>query len=156
MWLLPPVLALHNLEEAVFLPRYLPDVLSRLPIGALTSAVNPRGLQVALLIATVVPLGVSVWAAIRPSSRTALWLVLAVWATLLLNAVWHIGASVLLFRGYAPGVVTAVLLNLPLSVLALRGALREQWLTRRARWALLPGAVALHLIVLLVATFFFT
>ena len=152
------MLGLHNLEEAIFFPHYLPQVLSRLPPGAQASvgAVNQPGILIALLIATVVPLCFSIWAGLQPSSRTALWLVLAVWTTLLLNAVWHIAASALVFRGYAPGVATAVLLNLPLSALALRTAVRGQWLSRRARWALLPGAVVLHLAALLLAAFFFS
>jgi hypothetical protein len=28
IWLLPPVLAIHNLEEGIFFPRYLPRVLA--------------------------------------------------------------------------------------------------------------------------------
>jgi uncharacterized protein with HXXEE motif len=147
IWLLPLVLALHNFEEGVFFPRYLPRVLGRLPAGVRDwiGPVTMHEMGAALVLASVIPLGFSLWAAARPDSRTALWLVLAMWATLLLNAVWHAVAALLLFGGYAPGVVTAVALNLPLSVLVLRRAATEQWLSRRALWALVPAAVAFHL-----------
>lgn len=147
IWLLPLVLAVHNLEEGVFFPRYLPRVLDRLPSGARDwiGPVSPRQMGVALGLATVIPLGLSLWAAARPASRTALWLVLAMWATLLLNAVWHVAAAFLLFGGYAPGMATAVGLNLPLSVLVLRRAATEHWLSRRGLWALAPAAVSFHL-----------
>jgi hypothetical protein len=147
IWLLPLVLALHNLEEGVFFPRYVPRVLGLLPAGVRDwiGPVSLREMGVALGLATAIPLGFSVWAAARPASRTALWLVLAMWATLLLNAAWHVAAALVLFGGYAPGVVTAVAVNLPLSVLVLRRATTEQWLSRPARWALAPAAVAFHL-----------
>jgi hypothetical protein len=67
------------------------------------------------------------------------------WATLLLNAAWHVAAALVLFKGYAPGVATAVALNLPLSLLVLRRAMTEQWLGRRALRALVAAALALHL-----------
>ncbi len=147
IWLLPLVLALHNLEEGVFFPRYVPRVLGRLPAGVRDwiGPVSLREMAVALALATVIPLGFSLWAAARPAGRTALWLVLAMWATLLLNVAWHVAAALVVFGGYAPGVVTAVALNLPLSVLVLRRAGAGQWLSRRARWALVPAAVAFHL-----------
>jgi hypothetical protein len=147
IWLLPLVLALHNLEEGIFFPRYMPRVLGRLPPSARDwiGPVSLREMGVALALATAIPLGFSLWAAARPASRTALWLVLAMWATLLLNAAWHVAAALVLFGGYAPGVATAVAVNLPLSVLVLRRAATEQWLSRRARWALVPAAVAFHL-----------
>jgi hypothetical protein len=147
IWLLPIVLALHNLEEGLFFPRYLPRVLGRLPASVRdwVGPVSLREMGVALVLATAIPLAFSVWAATRPTSRTALWLVLAMWATLLLNALWHVTAALVLFGGYAPGVATAVALNLPLSVLVLQRAAKEQWLSHRARWALVPAAVALHL-----------
>jgi uncharacterized protein with HXXEE motif len=147
IWLLPLVLALHNLEEGVLFPRYLPRVLGRLPAGVRDwiGPVSLREMGVALTLATVIPLGFSLWAAARPASRTALWLVLAMWATLLLNAAWHVAAALVLFKGYAPGVATAVALNLPLSLLALRRAATEHSLGRRALRALVPAAVAFHL-----------
>lgn len=146
IWLLPVVLALHNLEEGIFFPEYVPRVLERLPAGVRDwiGPVSLREMGVALALATAIPLGFSLWAAARPANRTALWLVLAMWATLLLNVAWHVAALVL-FRGYAPGVATAVALNLPLSLLVLRRAATGQWLSRRARWALIPAAVTFHL-----------
>ena len=146
-WLLPLALALHHLEEGAFFPQYVPRVLARLPLG-LREWIGPvrlREMGLALVLATVIPLGFCLWAAARPSNRTALWLVLAMWATLLLNVAWHVAAALVLFGGYAPGVVTAVGVNLPLSVLVLRRAATEQWISRRARWALVPAAVAFHL-----------
>jgi hypothetical protein len=102
IWLLPPVLALHNLEEAVFFPRYVPRVLDRLPAGvrAWIGPVSLREMGVALGLATVIPLGFSLWAAARPASRIALWLVLAMWATPLLNVAWHVAAALVLFGGH--------------------------------------------------------
>ncbi|MEO8090350.1 MAG: HXXEE domain-containing protein [Gemmatimonadales bacterium] len=91
------------------------------------------------------PLAFCLWAMVRPASRIALWLVLAMWATLLLNGVWHVVAAVFLFGGYAPGLVTAVALNLPLSVLVLRRAAAEDWFSHRAQGALVPAAIVFHL-----------
>ena len=147
IWLLPLVLALHNLEEGAFFPQYVPRVLARLPPGVRNwiGPVSLREMGVALALATVIPLGFCLWAAARPGSRTGLWLVLAMWATLLLNVAWHVAAALVLFGGYAPGVATALGVNLPLSVLVLRRAATEQWLSRRARRALVPAAVAFHL-----------
>ncbi len=147
IWLLPLVLALHNLEEGVFFPRYVPRVLDVLPADARDwiGPVSSQQMAAALVLATIIPLGFSLWAIARPGSRIALWLVLAMWATLLLNVAWHVTAALVLCGGYAPGVVTAVGLNLPLSVLVLRRAATEQWLSHRARWALVPAAVAFHL-----------
>ena len=53
LWLVPLLLAIHNAEEALLFPRYLPLVLSRLPEGwrALAGAVTlgQVGLALALL-----------------------------------------------------------------------------------------------------------
>ena len=72
IWLLPFVLALHNLEEGIFFPRYLPRVLERLPpdVRDWIGPVSLREMGVALVLATLIPLGFSVWAAARPASRT--------------------------------------------------------------------------------------
>jgi hypothetical protein len=97
----------------------------------------------ALAVVTLVPFALAAWAS-RGRNPVALWLLLLVQATVLLNVLWHVGAAALFFDGYAPGLVTAVGINLPFSIYLLRRAAREEWVGAGARWALLPGALALH------------
>jgi Protein of unknown function with HXXEE motif len=151
------LLAVHNAEEALFFPRYLPFVLSRLPRGwqALAAPLTTGQVWSALAVVTGAAFAVALWADRRPESALALWLLLLIQTTVLLNALWHAAAAVVLFGGYAPGVVTALLLNVPFAIYLLRRAGRERWLDRQALWALLPGAIVLHgplLATLLVAT----
>jgi hypothetical protein len=157
LWLVPIFLALHNAEEAMFFPRYLPFVLGRLPPGwrAVAGPVTSGQVWLALAMVTLAAVGLALWAALRPASRAPLWLLLLLQTTALLNVVWHIGAAVVLFRGYAPGLVTALLINLPFSIYLLRRAVREHWLGRGALWALAPAALLVHgpvLSALLLAT----
>jgi hypothetical protein len=146
IWLVPVLLALHNVEEALLFPRYLPLAVARLPEGLQTvaGAITLGQVWAALALVTAVPFGLAAWAAARPSSRIALWLLLLVQATVLLNVLWHLAASIVVFQGYAPGLLTALTLNLPFSIYLLRRARAEQWVSPGARWALLPGALALH------------
>ncbi len=146
LWLVPALLALHNAEEALFFPRYLPFILARLSPGwqAVAAPLTTGQVWSALVVVTGVALAVAWWARRRPDSRAALWLLLLIQSAVLLNAVWHVAVAVVLFRGYAPGLATAVFLNLPFSLHLLRRAVREQWLSRPARWALVPGAIVLH------------
>ena len=146
LWLVPILLAVHNAEEALFFPRYLPFVLYRLPAAwqALIAPLTTGQVGAALAVVTAVAFIVAWWSYHRPDSAVALWLVLLIQATVLLNVVWHAAAAVVLFGGYAPGVATALLVNLPFSVYLLRRAARERWLDRRALWLLAPAAVVLH------------
>jgi ABC-type proline/glycine betaine transport system permease subunit len=145
LWLVPLLLALHNAEEAAFFPEYLPLVLAKLPATwqATAGPITLGQVWGALGVVTLIPLGIAAWAVWREST-VALWLLLLVQATVLLNVFWHVSAAALFFNGYAPGLVTAVALNLPFSIYLLRRAAREEWVGSRARWALLPGALVLH------------
>lgn len=137
---------MHNAEEAVFFPRYLPLVLGRLPETwrSLAGPITLGQVWAALGFVTLVPFGLATWAELRPEKAAPVWLLLLTQATVLLNVVWHVSAAALVFNGYAPGVVTAVVLNLPFSIYLLRRAAGESWLSPRARWALLPGALLVH------------
>src|SRR5690349_24581380 len=114
LWLVPILLAVHNAEEALFFPRYLPFVLYRLPVGwqAVIAPLTTGQVGAALGVVTAVAFIVAWCSSQQPDSAVALWLVLLIQATVLLNVVWHLVAAVVLFGGYAPGVVTALLLNL--------------------------------------------
>ena len=146
LWLIPILLAVHNAEEALLFPRYLPLVLGRLPEGwrALAGALTLGQVGTALALVTLIPLLLVIWATRRPESAVPLWLLLLVQATVLLNVLWHVSTAMVVFDGYAPGLMTAVLINLPFSVYLLGRAARERWVSRGAMWALLPGALLLH------------
>jgi hypothetical protein len=157
LWLVPILLAVHNAEEALFFPRYLPFVLARLPAGwqAVAAPLTTGQVWSALAIVTMAAFGAAGWAHVRPESRVARWLVLLIQATVLVNALWHLAVAVILFGGYAPGLVTALLINLPFSVYLLQRAAAERWVDRPALWALVPGAILLHgplLAILMLAT----
>lgn len=109
----------------------------------------------AAALATIVP-GLIYWIAAARGPRSR-WTTVAVWcqALFLLNVfVPHLSATVAL-RRYTPGVLTALLLNLPLSWLLFRAAVREGVVSRRALLVFgicaLAGYVALLVLLLAVA-----
>jgi hypothetical protein len=129
VWLLPMAVALHNLEEALTFARHLPAVAAGLPAGLrpwVDADTLPR-LYGALVLATLVPLAICVWCALAPGNLVARRLVLAIWVVLLLNVAWHVGVALFMLHGYAPGLVTALAVNLPLSLAVLRRAMEERW-----------------------------
>jgi hypothetical protein len=52
--------------------------------------------------------------------------------------------SALVLGGYAPGLVSALLVNAPVSAYLLGRASREDWVPRGARHALWPAALVIH------------
>ena len=144
--LIPPaVLALHNTEEALTIPAALHFLRTRLPAWAPRWAeqIGYTDYLAGLLIVTIVGLFVGAWASLRPQSRAARWTLLLLQAVLLLNVFAHLGSAALL-RGYSPGLATALLLNLPLSLYVFHRALREEWVSRSALLALVPAALVVH------------
>ena len=155
---LPLAFALHNAEEALTLSRAIPAVRDRAPaLAAAFLGPSDPGRAViltALGVATLVPLVASLWAVARPASVAARWAVLLVATTFLVNAASHVATALWLHAGhrtptlgawYAPGLVTAVLVDLPLTLHVLRRAARERWLSSRRQWRwLLPAAILLH------------
>lgn len=124
-------MALHNAEEAIASPAYLGAALTRMPDRwqQLSATITPAHLWTALLLVTLVPICLATWATLRPHAATPLRLLLLVQGALLLNILWHLGVAIFV-RGYTPGLITAVTLNLPTSVYLLRRAVRERWWTR--------------------------
>jgi uncharacterized protein with HXXEE motif len=64
-------------------------------------------------IATFAPALIVAWAARQPDRPVLLWFALLVQAVLFLNALAHVATALVVFHGYAPGRLSAVLLNLP-------------------------------------------
>ena len=75
LWLVPCLLALHNAEEALFFPRSLPFVLSRLPAGwqSVVAPLTTGQVWSALALVTGSAFLEAWWADRSPDSASALW-----------------------------------------------------------------------------------
>jgi hypothetical protein len=146
IWLAPVLLAVHNLEEALAFETYLARVPSLLPpsVAPLASRLSYPAMLTALVIVTILGVVVAALAAREPSASWGVWSLLVLEATMAVNAAAHLTSAVVLFRGYGPGLVTAVLINAPFAWYCFRRASREQWVSRRALRATMPAALLLH------------
>jgi prepilin signal peptidase PulO-like enzyme (type II secretory pathway) len=139
-------LVLHHAEEYLAFPAFFASAGGRLgrwfPAAGL--ARTSRRLPRALLLATVLPLLV-IAAAFVTGSHALLVAALFIETVLLVNAVGH-SLTALLLGSHVPGLITAVVINLPVGIYVLQRALREQWIRPNAAWQLIGVAIALHLI----------
>jgi hypothetical protein len=143
--LIGATLVLHDAEEYLTFPAVL-SAPGRLPgwLPPPRLLLHSRDIHIALVMATVLALAVISWAILRPA-KIPLILSLLIESILLVNAAWHVFAS-LIVRGYAPGVITAVLINLPFGVYVLRRAVNDQWIQVRTAWQLIGSALLLHFV----------
>jgi len=145
--LIGATLVLHTTEEYLTFPGYLSSANRLLRLLSPPEFLQHRqSLRVALVMATVLPLAVIAWAILRPR-KARLVSVLFLECILLVNVGWHIFAA-WVRGGYAPGVITAVMINLPFGVYVLRRAVREQWIPSRTVWQLIAIALVLHIAAL--------
>lgn len=151
IWLVPLLFTAHNAEEALTFPRYMPRLPALLPtrFAAFASRLDYQTMLAALAVVSLLAVVLAFAANRAPESRWRMWLLLALQATVAVNVVSHVMAAVFLYRGYAPGVITAVAINAPFSVHLFRRAARERWVSSAALRALVPAALVLHGPVLL-------
>ena len=151
LWVIPILVLLHNAEEAFALHfvwglalRFRwPEVLVAYYRNGLFDVSNRQATDVGLAIVTAVAFVVVGWSAARADDAKRVWVALLVQAVMFLNVIPHVFAAVVM-RGYSPGLVTAVALNLPFSIWFLKRARRDQWVSRRAMWMLVPAAIVVH------------
>ena len=120
-WLLPIAVTLHNLEEGIWLPAFVVAHRTELPW-----TVEPVEFRFALVVLTVAAWIVT-YGSWRKGPKT-LWahLTFGSMVTALVNVfVPHVPAA-MIFRGYAPGMVTAVVVNLPVLTLLFILAIRQR------------------------------
>jgi hypothetical protein len=124
-WLFPIAVALHNFEEAIWMPEWIAQHHIQLPF-----APPPAGeIRFALAALTVGAFAVTYLS--QRNGKQSFWayLMFGYIVAMLANVlVPHVPAT-LLYRMYTPGVVTAVLVNLPLMSLLVFLALRENWVS---------------------------
>ena len=137
--------ALHNSEEAIAAPRMLAMMQARGPalLRAFYSGIEVSELRVSLFILTALGLFLTLLASRNEASTSSAYAMLVFAAVIGLNALMHIALAVT-FRSYMPGLITAILLTLPLSLLVLARGFRERWVPTRAYWSIIPAAVVVH------------
>ena len=143
-WLVFACALLHNAEEMLTIPSFLPraqGLANSLDLPVLLPSLSQYGS--AMAFATLLPF---VLVAVGATGRPAAWknvLVGLVQAGLAWNILLpHIPAA-LCFRGYAPGFLTAMLVNAPFTYYFFERALREGALTSRQVKAVFAGGLAL-------------
>lgn len=140
--IVPVAFLVHNAEEALTIPAVLPQAEARLADGFGHAFRLPSANQyyVLLLVLTLAAFAVWLLAYWKDSLCYAL---VILQATLAVNVVNHIGSAILL-RGYAPGLLTALTVQIPATAVVFSRLRRAAWLTRR-QWLLLPVAsIILH------------
>jgi Protein of unknown function with HXXEE motif len=147
LWLVPVLLTIHNLEEAVAMPAFIEKRNASVP-GSLRDIVPPvtyKQFLIALAIITVIPYLVALlWL----GRRWAVYLLVGFQVVMLINVFAHTLMAIFL-RGYTPGLVTALLINLPFSLYLLRRAVIEKWMSKRAVALMFPVGLLAHGPVLL-------
>ncbi len=139
-------LALHLAEEYITFPIYIPSLGRQLPWWLPSPALqhSMTNLRITLIVGTVLPCLVIAWA-IMSRSHGFLIASLLVEAVLLVNAFAHI-LTAFLRGGYVPGLITAVLINLPFGIYVFRTAVRQRWIRRYRAWQLIIVAIVLHVV----------
>ena len=124
-WTVPTALLLafllHNLEEALTFSAFrgAAETLLRNLSSAEFSIPSQNSFLSALVVVPLIAALAMAWAVIHPSRRSAFVLVQGLaWIMLINVLVPHVPATILL-GGYAPWVITAVFVNLPIAGFAL-------------------------------------
>ena len=136
---------LHNSEEWLLAPQILQFMQSDAPsfLRDFYAGITVSELQGILLILTAILLAVIAIAAVFAAAAASAFAMMALAALLGLNAVFHV---VLFIQTgvYVPGLVTAVLVSLPVAAALLVQARRQRWAPGPAFWAAVPVAVLVH------------
>lgn len=122
IWMFPMAVTLHNLEEAVWLPEWSQHA------GFWKSPVGTTEFRVAAALLAIVAYAVTYWSFRAGREAVGTYVMAGFAFAMLLNVVYHVGATLDLGH-YGPGVVTALLINLPVMTYLLLRLFRARWVT---------------------------
>lgn len=124
IWLMPAVFAVHIVEEyGAGFPGWVSAMFGQ-PMTPDTFLLNNAAFMVILL-------GLTAWASARPSALSAFLLLCWASGNLFWNFVFHL-ATTAIFDRFSPGLITATLLYLPVSVAVAWSALAQRVLPTAA------------------------
>lgn len=142
-----PAIAVHNFEEWLTTPYFpVPSVI----FGSEFVAPSWQVMEIALVLVTLLPSAIIIWAATGLQRVYKDWTVCWLASIFCINVfVPHVPASILT-GAYSPGVLSAVCVILPLCLLIFRQALLERRVTKpQLAGAFAAGAISLPLFILL-------
>lgn len=124
-WLFPIAVALHEGEEAISMPSWASSHAARLPFHPPSAT----AIRLALLALTLAAFMITYLSARKGPQSLWAYLVFGSIVAMLVNVfVPHVPAAIR-FHGYAPGVITAVVISLPVTSFLAGKAIRERWVT---------------------------
>lgn len=124
LWALAVTETLHNVEEAIWLPDWSKAA------GPWNSAVGAFEFRFAIVVVTLLFYGIIYHSSTRSTAWSRYFMAGAMVLVLFNVLVPHLLATLIMAR-YAPGVVTGVLLNVPLTVYLLGRGIREHTFSLR-------------------------
>ena len=119
----PLAYAFHHYEESIIFnfrawrSLYLPD--NKLP-----------STELMLLILMVISLVYIILHFIIENKATAQSVIIFLMATQVNNMIFHTGGTIV-FQDFSPGLITAILLYMPVNIFIAQKALQEEWITKR-------------------------
>ena len=127
--LVPLILTIHNAEEAVAFHRMWPRVGALLPqpFASVEAQLSVSAMFLGLAVLSLLACFLAAGVLLRPQWKAGWWLLLALECAMGINVIAHVVSALLIFRGYAPGLVTALALNAPFAWYCLARAWRERW-----------------------------
>ena len=145
-WLFVAAVAVHNLEEAIWLPAW-----SR-RAGKWHQAVAPSEFRFAVVVLTALAAGAAGLATTQGKQSVGAYLLSGYALAMLLNVIFpHLLASFVM-RRYMPGTLTAFALNLPVTAALLHAAVGESYVEMRR--FLFVGPVVVIAIVAMIPLLF--
>jgi len=137
----PIALTMHNLEAAIWFPAWSQHAgFWERPVGA-------TEFRIAAVLLTILALAITFWSIRSRHESLATYALAGFLFAILLNVIFHVVATVGL-REYAPGVVTGVLINLPVMGYLLRRMFQDKWVSwPKALGALIVVPLALLLLI---------
>ena len=121
-WLFVLAVALHNAEEAIWLPAWSATA------GRWHSGIGRTEFRFAATVLTMLAAGASALANLQGKESLGAYLLCGYALAMLLNVAFPHVLATLIMRRYAPGTATAVLFNLPVTVALLGRALMEGYI----------------------------
>ena len=144
--LVPLILTVHNIEEAIAFHRMWPrlDALLPQPFASIQPRLSVTAMLLALAVLSLLGCLLAAAVLLRAQWKAGWWLLLVLESAMGINVIFHVATALLVLRGYAPGLVTALVLNAPFGWYFLARARRERWVSERAWRASFVGGAVLH------------